>query len=110
LVFCFISKRWGITPALFSAPFAWVFLEYIRSNFSFMALPWGLLSESQCQYPAVIQIASLTGAYSISFLIVIVNSAVAGMVLYSTPTSTPCSIFHYSTGHALPHQRLCRNG
>jgi len=80
LMFNFISFRLGIRTALFAAPFIWVPLEYIRSNLSFLALPWGLLAHSQYQYPMIIQIASLTGTFSISFLIVMVNSAIAGMI------------------------------
>ena len=80
LAFSFISKRWGITPALFAAPFIWVSLEYIRSNLDFLSLPWALLAHSQYQYPVVIQIASVAGTYSISFLIVMVNSALAALV------------------------------
>lgn len=76
----FISKRLGATSALFAAPFIWVSLEYIRSNLSFLALPWGLLAHSQYQLPSVIQIASLAGTYSVSFLIVLVNSAIAAII------------------------------
>lgn len=70
-----------MTIAFFAAPFIWVSLEYIRSNLSFLALPWALLAHSQYQYPSVIQIASFTGAYSISFLIVMTNAALAGITI-----------------------------
>jgi len=79
LAFSFISKRRNITTALFAAPFVLVSLEYVRSNLAFIALPWGLLAHSQYQVPPILQIASLTGVYGISFLIVIVNSALAAM-------------------------------
>jgi apolipoprotein N-acyltransferase len=81
LAFNLISIRWGMTPALFSAPFTWVSLEFVRSNLDFLSLPWELLAHSQYQYPAIIQIASLTGTYSISFLIVMVNAAL-GAIIY----------------------------
>lgn len=81
LVFGLVSRRWGRTQAMFAAPFIWTALEYLRSNFSFLALPWGLLAHSQFQYPVIIQIASVAGTYSISFLIVLVNSAVAALLL-----------------------------
>ena len=83
LFFGFISRNWGTTPTLFGAPFIWVSLEYIRSNLSFLALPWGLLGHSQYKYPLVIQIASFAGTYSISFLIVMVNCALAAIILPS---------------------------
>ena len=86
LTLCFISRRLGSTPALFSAPFIWVSLEYIRGNLSFLAHPWGLLAHSQYQYPSVIQIASLAGTYGISFLIVLVNAAIASLILKNLPS------------------------
>lgn len=81
LIFCFISRRRGSGWALFAAPFIWVCLEYIRSNFLFLALPWGLLVHTQYRYPPVIQIAAITGTYGISFLIVMVNAAFTTLVL-----------------------------
>jgi apolipoprotein N-acyltransferase len=81
LVLKLISKRLSILAAFFAAPFIWVSVEYARSNLSFLALPWGLLAHSQYQYPMVIQIASITGTYGISFLIVLVNAALAAIVL-----------------------------
>jgi apolipoprotein N-acyltransferase len=85
LAFSFISKRWGITPALFATPFVWVSLEYVRSNLSFMALPWALLAHSQYQYPVITQIASVVGAYGVSFLIVLVNTAIAQLMIGRGP-------------------------
>ena len=80
LMFNLVSTRWGMTPALFSTPFIWVSLEWVRSNLSFLALPWALLGHSQYQYPTTIQIASVAGTYSISFLIVLVNAALASVI------------------------------
>jgi len=85
-LFNFISKRLGIILAVFSAPFIWVSLEYIRGNLSFLSLPWPFLAHSQYQYPVVIQIASIVGTYGVSFLIVLVNAALAIIVFYFTPT------------------------
>ena len=45
----------------------------------------GLLAHSQYQNLAVIQIASFTGAYGVSFLIVLVNAAIARIVVARTP-------------------------
>jgi apolipoprotein N-acyltransferase len=86
LAFYFIASRLGHTTALLAAPFIWVSLEYFRSNLWFLSLPWGLLAHSQYQHPTVIQIASITGAYGVSFLIVLVNSALTAILhplLYS---------------------------
>jgi apolipoprotein N-acyltransferase len=81
LAFNFISTRLSPTLALWAAPFIWVSLEYTRSNLSFLALPWGLLAHSQHGHPTIIQIASITGTYSLSFLIVMVNGAL-GAIIY----------------------------
>jgi len=81
LVFSLISRRRGLALAFLLAPFVWVSLEYLRSNFFFLALPWALLAHSQHDAATIIQIASITGAYGISFLIVLVNSTLALIVL-----------------------------
>ncbi len=91
-LFNLISKRLGIILALFSAPFIWVSLEYIRGNLSFLSLPWPFLAHSQYQYPVVIQIASIAGTHSISFLIVLVNAALASLILGRSK-----SPFHHSS-------------
>jgi len=81
LAFNFITKRCGIVTGLISAPFLWVSLEYIRSNISFLSLPWNLLAHTQYRYPLLIQFASFTGAYGISFLMVLVNASLTLVVL-----------------------------
>jgi apolipoprotein N-acyltransferase len=81
LVYAFLCQRLGFFSALSAAPFLWVSLEFARSNFSFLALPWGLLAHSQYKHPLILQIVSLAGAYGLSFLIVVVNSSLAAMFL-----------------------------
>jgi apolipoprotein N-acyltransferase len=81
LAFCLISKRWSRVGALFAAPFLWVAIEYARANLGFLALPWAYLSHSQYRNLEIIQICSLTGAYGVSFLIVMVNAAVTVVLL-----------------------------
>lgn len=67
-----ISNRTGCW-IIIGGPALWVVMEYIRSNFFFLAWPWGLLGHSQYQYLPVIQIANITGVYGISFLVLLVN-------------------------------------
>ena len=76
-----ISRRWNSSAALLATPFIWVSIEYIRSNLSFLALPWALLGHSQYQYPLIIQFASFAGAYGISFLMAFANAALAAIIL-----------------------------
>jgi apolipoprotein N-acyltransferase len=79
--FALISSRRGATLALSTAPFIWVSLEYVRSNLSFLSLPWTLLSHSQYQTLSVIQISSVTGAYGVSFLVLLVNASLSAAIL-----------------------------
>ncbi len=57
------------------APFLWVSLEYVRSFF-LTGFPWATLGYSQYMSLPLIQVADITGVYGISFLILLVNSAV----------------------------------
>jgi len=73
----FIHRRLGAYCAFLAAPFLWVSLEFLRANLSFLALPWAILGQSQYLYLPIIQVASVAGAYGISFLIVMLNSTLA---------------------------------
>lgn len=79
----FITRRLGAATGHLSVPFLWVSQEYVRSNMSFLALPWGLLAHSQYQHPLVLQMTSITGAFGLSFLIALVNSSLCLAALAS---------------------------
>jgi apolipoprotein N-acyltransferase len=53
-------------------PSLWVSLEFVRGIF-FSGFPWAILGHTQYSCPLVIQIADITGAYGVSFLIIMVN-------------------------------------
>ncbi|RJR22503.1 MAG: apolipoprotein N-acyltransferase [Desulfobacteraceae bacterium] len=57
----------------------WVSLEYARATL-LTGFPWCLLGYSQATWLSIIQVADLTGVYGISFLIVLVNAALAGLM------------------------------
>ncbi len=59
---------------LFFLPAGWVLLEYLRSHL-FTGLPWALTGFSQYKNLAVIQVADITGAWGVSFLVILVNAA-----------------------------------
>ncbi len=72
--------RWTVDVLLLLAvPAAWALLEWIRS-WLFSGFGWALLSYSQWHMLPVIQIAHLVTAYGVSFLIVLVNAAIAETV------------------------------
>jgi len=81
LIFSLINNRCGSIAALSSAPFIWVSMEFFRSNLSFLALPWALLGHTQYQQLGLIQFASVTGTYGVSFLIVLVNTTITSLIL-----------------------------
>jgi len=60
-------------------PSIWVLLEYLRS-YLLTGFPWALLGYSQYLNLPVIQIADLTGAYGVSFLVMMVNAAIYSVV------------------------------
>ena len=98
LGFSLIARRLGLTTGLFLAPFLWASLEYARANLFFLAMPMGLLAHSQYTAPFVVQIASVAGSYGISFLILLVNSAVAALVLFLAKSvrSSPSALLSLS--------------
>ena len=63
-----IGRPWSVIYV----PAAWVLTEYLRSHI-FTGFPWALLGYSQCSNLPVIQVADLTGAYGVSFLVMVVN-------------------------------------
>lgn len=68
--------------AFLSAPFLWVALELSRT-YLLSGLPWGLLGYSQYNWLPVIQVADHTGVYGLSFLVVLINAALAEACLWA---------------------------
>lgn len=69
---------------LFAVPCLWVSLELIRT-YALSGMPWGLLGYSQYRQIEVIQIADHLGVYGVSFLIVLVNVALAELLSWLMP-------------------------
>ncbi|MCP4682219.1 MAG: apolipoprotein N-acyltransferase [Desulfobacterales bacterium] len=65
-------------PSISMAIF-WVGLEYIRAKF-LTGFPWCLLGYTQYEHPGLIQIADIFGVYGISFLIILVNGLIYGLL------------------------------
>lgn len=76
----------GLIPryGLLLAPCLWVSLELLRTYF-LSGLPWALLGYSQYRQIELIQFADHTGVYGLSFLIVLVNVALAELILWLMP-------------------------
>jgi apolipoprotein N-acyltransferase len=76
-----ITRRTQLPIAL-TAPVLWVSLEYLRAHFFFLALPMALLGHSQYRQLPLIQIASVTGVYGLSFLVVMVNATLSELLRF----------------------------
>jgi apolipoprotein N-acyltransferase len=79
-----VVARWGVR-ALFLAPLLWVSLEWIRLGV--IGQLWNAIGYSQAYVPSLIQTARWGGVYLVGFLIVLVNAAVAFVVLKRTVRS-----------------------
>jgi apolipoprotein N-acyltransferase len=66
--------------ASFKAAGVWVALEYARANI-LTGFPWCLLGHTQYLNLPAIQVADLVGAYGTSFVIVLSNTLIYGLVL-----------------------------
>jgi len=73
-----IQIRSGLRTILFT-PVVWVALEYLRSFF-LTGFPWANLGYSQYLNLPVIQMADITGPYGPSFVILLVNATLFGVL------------------------------
>jgi apolipoprotein N-acyltransferase len=76
LVALLITRFRNRTLAVFSFPFFWVSLEFIRSLTSELGFPWGSVGYAFSLHPSLIQSASITGLAGISFIILFYNSII----------------------------------
>jgi len=78
-------KGWG--PV--AIPFLWVALELARAHL-FTGYPWLLLGYALTDYPGIARVASWTGVYGLSFLLISLNLAWAWLFL-ERPTEHPAT-------------------
>ncbi|MBN1685465.1 MAG: apolipoprotein N-acyltransferase, partial [Spirochaetales bacterium] len=65
--------------ALLVFPFLWTVFDYLRS-LGFIGYPWGFLGVSQYRFLPLIQIASVTGVWGITLVVVLANGVLAYMI------------------------------
>jgi apolipoprotein N-acyltransferase len=71
-----ISRRAGGGWRLVGFAAAWVVMEWARTLGS-LGMPWAQLSYTQYRFLPIVQFADTTGAYGVSFLLMLMNGAVA---------------------------------
>ncbi len=82
-----LMQRTHPAVTITAIPSLWVLYEYART-YGFAGLPWEFLGHSQHENLPLIQIADLTGELGVSFVIVLVNVAIAE-TLRSLPGAFP---------------------
>jgi apolipoprotein N-acyltransferase len=79
------SARLG-KAALLLAPLAWVAAELLRAH-TLCRFAWCLLGYSQADHESLIQVASFTAVYGVSFLVSLVSAAIAYLVVETRPAA-----------------------
>ena len=74
--------RMSRIPVFITIPGLWVALDYLKAHAGFLAFPWGTLAHSQHNHLAFLQIATITGEYGPTFLLVMANVAVADLIIF----------------------------
>ena len=77
-----VGRRGGIRRALWASPFLWVAVELARYHVT--SFPWDLLGTAVVDNVAVSRVATVTGVYGVSFLIMIANAWLAFAILESS--------------------------
>ena len=75
-----MHRRLGPVGLAVAAPCLWVALELVRARL-LTGFPWALLGHSQYRNRTLIQVADLTGAYGVSFVVAWINSWLAALFL-----------------------------
>ncbi len=89
--YALIHRKWG-TSSLFFLPFLWVAMEYVRS-LTEISFPWLNLAYTQTYYLKLIQYASFTGNYAVSFWIVCLNLTIYLIIKYKRKIVLAVTIF-----------------
>jgi apolipoprotein N-acyltransferase len=61
-------------------PLGWTVFEFLRSS-GFLGYPWALQGHSQYTLVPLVQFASITGVWGVSFLVILVNAVLAQLLL-----------------------------
>lgn len=80
--FAWVSAR-SMNRALAAAPFLWVAWEYGQTHIPALGFPWNLAGYVAAQHYGLLQVATVTGIYGLSF-VTVASGAVAAWVVLGT--------------------------
>src|SRR3989475_6904131 len=103
-VLLLIAMAWGILIGLFAwavhrlscqsielacigAPFIWVTFEFVRAHLPEISFPWNLLGYPAAANLGLVQLATITGIYGLSFLVAGFNALLAWTSVSNTLTA-----------------------
>jgi apolipoprotein N-acyltransferase len=79
-----LASRRSKARACVLAPFLWVALEFARTHLPIIGFPWNLTGYAASGNLVLVQLASVTGIYGLSFVIAAYSSLIAFAILRST--------------------------
>src|SRR5487761_53755 len=94
LAFAVLVSRAGkrsLAAACVLAPFLWVALEFARAHLPIIAFPWNLIGYAASGNLALVQLASVTGIFGLSLLVLIVIAKFAPRFV---PRTAPDHVAH----------------
>ncbi|MBI1749211.1 MAG: apolipoprotein N-acyltransferase [Acidobacteria bacterium] len=80
LCIALLGKR-SLNRALLASPFLWVAFEYAQTHAPFLGFPWNLAGYVAAKNPVLLQLASVTGIYGLSF----VMAAGGALIVWAWP-------------------------
>jgi apolipoprotein N-acyltransferase len=92
----FIRKRIGEKYLLIWIPFLWTGIEFIRS-IGVLGFPWTSLAYTQTYYLALIQYATYTSIYGVSFWVVLINVTIFAILRYYDRIRVVIALFIFLT-------------
>ncbi len=80
-------SRHSIALACVGAPFIWVTFEFVRAHLPEISFPWNLLGYPAAANLGLVQLATITGIYGLSFLVAGFNALLAWTSASNTLTT-----------------------
>jgi len=94
-LYTLLRRRLGTIVMLFVTPALWIVLEFIKAQGP-LGFTWGDLAYGLYRRPELIQVASISGVWGISFVIVLINSLLAVGVHRALEARRWCPALPYS--------------